>query len=414
MRLILCFGLTILSFNAAAQAGCPDPQASNYNASATSNDGSCLYPVTYYTPVLKADFPNELREISGFTKADGKWWGHNDSNFDEEFFRADPETGEIFQKIKLDNGKNRDWEDIAADAQNLYIADVGNNNNDRQNLGIYIVPISAIGNSNSETIGEFVWNYLPFSYIDQTDFTEISEDSSVYDCEAMIVVEGKIHLFTKSRRNNNTVHYAVNTSNNVADKLETFNTEGLITGASIAPNGKVIALIGYDLRPFIPTVFCWLLWDWPTGTDQYFSGNKRRIELGSALQVGQVESIGFNTNRTGYLTNERTAYNGVTIVDESVRSFDFSPWLPTLVSAPEAMAPSIQISPNPFTQVLHFKWPTQEKPDFLRIKNQLGQNILTLYDIPETLDLGHLRAGFYLFEIWKDGAVVGVAKGIKQ
>lgn len=417
MRLctFLFFTFFALSSKVIAQPGCTDPLATNYNASATSNDGSCLYPVTNFTPVLQSELSNDLKEISGLVLAGARWWGHNDSGFDEEFFRIEPQTGNVPQKIELKNAKNRDWEDIAFETQNLYIGDFGNNTNNRQNLGIYIVPLSAIGNSNSETVQEFEWNFLPFSYIDQTNYAELPEDSSVYDCEAMIVQEGKVHLFTKSRRNYNTVHYTVNTSNNVADKIETFDCKGLITGASLSPDGKLIALVGYDLRPFIPTVFCWLLWDWPAGTDQFFAGNKRRIELGTALQIGQVESIGFATDRAAYLSNERTDFNGVTIVDESIWSVDFSAWVPETVSAnePSQHAEAFKISPNPFSQTVHFQWNTNEKPDFLSIKNQLGQTVLTLKEMPETLDLGFLPSGIYSFETWRDGQRTGIFKGVK-
>jgi len=399
-----------------AQPGCPDPQATNYNAAATSNDGSCLYQVTNYSPIFKANLPNELQEISGLTRGGARWWGHNDSGYDEEFFRIDPESGDIFQKITLKNAKNKDWEDIASDGTNLYIGDFGNNNNDRQNLGIYIVPLSWIGNSNSETVQEFEWSFLPFSYVDQTNYTSQPEDSTVFDCEAMIYYNDRIQLFTKSRRNYNTVHYVVNPASNVADKLETFDAQGLITGASLSPDGKLIALIGYDLRPFIPTVFCWLLWDWPAGTDQFFAGNKRRIELGTALQIGQVESIGFDGDRSGYISNEVTKFNGVTIVGESVRSFDFSPWVPASVGTGEADMPEnkLKLYPNPFSQTLQFQYSSDKKPDFLYVKNQLGQTVLTLKEVPETLDLGLLPNGFYAFELWREGQLLRRAKMLKQ
>ena len=299
------FFLLLWVNTAIAQSGCPDPQATNYNAAATSNDGSCLYPITSYTPIFEANLPNDLQEISGLTQGGSKWWGHNDSGYQEEFFSIDPEAGNIFQKVTVKNAKNRDWEDIASDGINLYVGDFGNNNNDRQNLGIYIVPLFWIGNSNSETVQDTEWSFLPFSYADQTNFTTQPEDSTVFDCEAMIFCNDRIQLFTKSRRNYNTVHYVVNPTSNVAEKLEIFDAQGLITGASLSPDGKLIALIGYDLRPFIPTVFCWLLWDWPSGTNQFFAGNKRRIELGTALQIGQVESVGFSGDRSGYISNPR-------------------------------------------------------------------------------------------------------------
>jgi hypothetical protein len=416
MKFAALFAWILWAMQALAQPGCPDPQATNYNATATSNDGSCLYPVTNYTPIFKANLPNELQEISGLTRGGAGWWGHNDSGYDADFFRIDPESGDIFQKVTLKNAQNKDWEDIASDGTNLYIGDFGNNNNNRQNLGIYIVPLSWIGNSNSETVQEFEWSFLPFSYVDQTNYTSQPEDSTVFDCEAMIFYNDRIQLFTKSRRNYNTVHYVVNPASNVADKLETFDAQGLITGASISPDGKLIALIGYDLRPFIPTVFCWLLWDWPAGTDQFFAGNKRRIELGTALQIGQVESIGFGGNRSGYISNEVTKFNGVTIVGESVRSFDFSPWVPGSVGTGAAELPenAFEIFPNPFSEIVQIQYSSDKKPDFFCVKNQLGQTVLSLKDVPETLELGFLDQGFYVLEFWREGQLVGRDKILKQ
>lgn len=410
------FFLLLWVNTAIAQSGCPDPQATNYNAAATSNDGSCLYPITSYTPIFEANLPNDLQEISGLTQGGSKWWGHNDSGYQEEFFSIDPEAGNIFQKVTVKNAKNRDWEDIASDGINLYVGDFGNNNNDRQNLGIYIVPLFWIGNSNSETVQDTEWSFLPFSYADQTNFTTQPEDSTVFDCEAMIFCNDRIQLFTKSRRNYNTVHYVVNLTSNVAEKLEIFDAQGLITGASLSPDGKLIALIGYDLRPFIPTVFCWLLWDWPSGTNQFFAGNKRRIELGTALQIGQVESVGFSGDRSGYISNENTQFNGVTIVGESVRSFDFSPWVPASVGTGEAATSEqvFEIYPNPFSQTVQFQFSSEGKPDLLRVKNQLGQTVLTLEEVPETLDLSFLPKGFYVLESWREDQLVGQAKILKQ
>jgi hypothetical protein len=391
---------------AAAQPGCTDPQATNFDPLAAANDGSCLYPATFYAPTLAAGLPQELREISGFTQAGGRWWGHNDSGFEAEFFRINPETGGFLQKIRLDNAHNRDWEDIASAGQVLYVGDFGNNANDRQNLGIYFVPLAEIGDSDSETVPEFGWSFLPFSYADQVDFSAQPADSSVYDCEAMVVRSGKIHLFTKSRRYYHTAHYVVDADNNVAEKIETFDSDGLITGAALSPDGAVLALVGYDLRPLVPTVFCWLLWDWPAGSDDFFAGNKRRIELGSALQIGQVESIAFATDRAGYLSNERAVFNGLTLVGESIWAFDFGTWVPESVGAgePSREAARVSASPNPFSQNIHFQFVENQKPDFLRAKNAIGQVVLDLKTMPETLDASHWPKGLYTFEMgWGSG-----------
>lgn len=223
--------------NLAAQPGCPDPQASNFNPAATSNDGSCLYPVTNYAPVLKANLPATLLEISGMTHAEGKWWGHNDSGAEEVFYSINPEMGNILQTIELKNAKNRDWEEIAADGTHLYIGDFGNNYNNRQNLGIYTVSLAQIGNGSNITVPEFAWSFLPFSYNDQSNFDLQSADSSVYDCEAMIIHDGKIHLFTKSRLYHNTAHYIVNP---VIQSFSTLCNRG--RGPPVVPFSQLILL----------------------------------------------------------------------------------------------------------------------------------------------------------------------------
>ena len=384
-----------------AQPGCPDPQATNYNPVAAQNDGSCLYPTTTYAPVFKANLPSDLREISGLTRSGGRWWGHADSGANPEFFNLNPENGQILQKITLQNAQNRDWEDIAADSAHLYLGDFGNNSNNRTNLGLYRVPLAKIGTGNSESVDEGDWQFVPFAYADQTNFSAQPEDSSVYDCEAAILFRGKIHLFTKSRKTYRTAHYVVNEATGKAEKLEEFNTDGLITGASLSPDGKVVALLGYDLRSFIPKVFVWLLWDWqPGGNDLLFSGNKRRIELGTALAVGQAEGIGFADNRRGYLCNERTDFNGITLAQQATRWFDVSAWVPEEVSAEEPDGVGeMRVFPNPFAQMLHVQFFGNERPDVLRVLNGLGQLVLECSgDLPMTLDTSGWPSGVYVVE----------------
>jgi len=399
----------------AAQSGCTDPQATNFNAAATSNDGSCLYPVTNYAPVFKAILPNTLMEISGHVRAGSLWWTHNDGSDGPNFYRFNPESGAIIQEVNLQNASNKDWEDIAATNTHLYLGDFGNNLNDRQDLGIYRVPLAQIGNGSTETVDDDEWNFIPFAYADQTDFTTLPADSTVFDCEAMIYLNGKIHLFTKNRKEYTTSHYIVNQTTGLAEKVETFNTEGLITGADISPDGKVVALLGYSLRGF-PTVFCWLLWDWPAGGDLFFGGNKRRIELGSAFEVGQAEGIGFAGNRTGYLSNERTVANGITFVEESIRYFDFGQWVPEggVSTSEPTEAQRLSISPNPFLQTVRFQFFDNTKPDFLQVTNQFGQVLLRLNNVPEMLDVSALPPGIYTFEaMWPRGETA-VCRGVKN
>lgn len=388
----------LTAFQAFAQPGCPDPQALNYNPSATANDGSCLYPPTGYPPVFKAWLPDELTEISGDVYAGGMWYAHNDGSGGPVFYRFNPETGALTQEIQLQNAANEDWEDVAAGAAHLYFGDFGNNLNDRQDLGVYKVPLSEIGGGNPEMINDDKWSFIPFAYADQADFSTQPADSTEFDCEAMIFFNGKLHLFTKNHKEYTTSHYVINQMSGKAEKIESFNSDGLITGADVSPDGKLIALSGYDLQG-LPKVFVWLLWDWQTGSDFLFSGNKRRIELGSAFATGQTEGIGFSGNRTGYFTNERTEFNGVTFVEESVRYFDFSQYVPESVGTEEPPGSYVfHIFPNPFSQSIHFQFFENKKPNFLRVVNPVGQEVLRLNQVPESLDLSYLSGGIYTFE----------------
>ena len=410
LLLIFSIFLHVLSF---AQPGCPDPQASNFNAAATSNDGSCLYPATSYTPVFKAWLPAGMKEISGHIKAGGWWYAHNDGSDNASFYRFDPETGDVTQEVKLKNASNKDWEDIAVSNTDIYLGDFGNNNNDREDLGIYKVPLAQIGGSATETIDDNEWTFLPFHYADQTDFSTQPDDSTVFDCEAMIFLNGKLHVFTKNRRDYITSHYVVNQVTGIAEKIETFDTNGLITGADISPDGKVVALIGYNLQG-LPTVFMWILWDWQAGSDLLFSGNKRRIELGSALLTGQAEGVGFSGSRTGYLTNERTIANNITFVTESVRYFDINQWAPESVGTNQPFRAEIfRVFPNPFSQDVHFQFFENEKPDHIRIMNLVGQVMSEWNEVPESLDLAHLTPGIYTVEMIRDERIQTI-KVVKQ
>ena len=407
------FGFILLTSSFSfAQPGCPDAQASNYNPSATGNDGSCTYPLTNYTPVFKAFLPESMLEVSGHVKAGGNWYLHNDGSDGSRFYRFTPETGAVTQEIQLKNASNKDWEDIGASSTHVYLGDFGNNLNDRQDLGVYKVPLAKIGSSSSETIDDDEWTFIPFSYADQTDFSTKPQDSTVFDCEAMLFFNNKIHLFTKNRRDYTTSHYIINQVSGKAEKLETFDTDGMITGADVSPDGKLIVLLGYNLAG-LPKVFAWLLWDWQAGSDLFFTGNKRRIELGSALVTGQAEGIAFAGNRTGYITNEETVANNITFVEQSVRWFDFGQWVPesTATTEPGEEA-GLGIFPNPFSGAVQFRFPGNNRPDRLRVVNQTGQVVFSTENAPEAVDMAAFPAGLYVFEaVW--GERIGWIRGVK-
>jgi Secretion system C-terminal sorting domain len=388
-----------------AQSGCTDMQALNFSLTATQNDGSCLYPVTTYQPVLHTLLVDDLKEISGLCHTNGHWYGHNDSGADAEFYQINPDNGTVLKKIGLQGAMNIDWEDMCHDSSHLYFGDFGNNQNNRQNLGVYRVPTSAINTFPEQMIDAGAIQWLPFAYPDQTDFSPQPEDSTVYDGEAMFYLDGALHVFTKNWKHYQTTHYAISIETGQVTLVESFDVEGLITGASVSPDGKLIVLTGYNLRG-IPSVFCWLLWDWQSSTHSYFSGNKRRIELGSALTIGQVEAFDFDGNRNGYIANERTEFNGFVLAAQALKRVDWSNWVPeTMSTATFEPVQTLQIYPNPASDYIHWSHPEHtDTPACLQICNHTGQLVWQSSQAYNPVPLTSLPKGIYQFQIlWHNG-----------
>jgi hypothetical protein len=90
------------------------------------------------------DLPKEVTETSGIVIYDSLIWTFNDSGNDPILFGLDLETGDIKKRIYLQNAVNTDWEDITQDKRSIFIADVGNNSGNREDLTIYILSKDSI------------------------------------------------------------------------------------------------------------------------------------------------------------------------------------------------------------------------------------------------------------------------------
>lgn len=321
-------------------AGCTDPAANNYNSSATVNDGSCTYNQTFYTPPIKVDpISNALTENSGLQWAGASLWSFNDGGHSATLFRIDTASDAVLQTVSLQGATNVDWEDMAFDGTHFYIGDFGNNQNGaRTDLKIYKFPLSAIADYVSNptfTVPSGDIEVISFTYSDQVQPPVPSgTNNTKFDCEAMIVDGGKIHLFTKNWVNLNTTHYIINgttAGSYVATPLETLATNYLVTAADKVPNSNVVVLIGYQ-NSGTGSHFLHLLSDFHDGL--YFNGNKRQIDLPSAAEMGQVEGITFRNENYGYISNEkfsRTVLGLELTVNQKLRSFNTTAFLTSQV-----------------------------------------------------------------------------------
>ena len=92
-----------------------------------------------------------IDETSGLEMVQNFFITHNDSGGEPTLYYLSI-NGKIEKKRKIDLAKNKDWEDITKDEKYFYIADSGNNYNNRKDLKIYKVPIDEASDENTKII----------------------------------------------------------------------------------------------------------------------------------------------------------------------------------------------------------------------------------------------------------------------
>ncbi|MDB5192634.1 MAG: hypothetical protein JWQ96_2197 [Segetibacter sp.] len=311
--------------------GCRDPYANNYNAQASINDGSCTYNVTTYTPPVQVDSISPvLLETSGLQMAGDFLWSFNDGGGQAAIYRIDTITNTILQTVTLTGATNVDWEALEFDGTHFYVGDFGNNaNGARTDLKIYKFPFSAIPNyttNPNSTIPLAQIEVINFIYSDQVQPpVPLTANNTKFDCEAMFVDAGKIHLFTKNWVEVNTTHYILPSTlagTYTAIPSETLSTNYLVTDADKVADQSVVALLGYQ-NSGTANHFIHFLSDFSAGL--YFNGNKRRIDLPDAITMGQAEGITYRNSTYGYISNEkftRTVGSFTITVNQKLRSFN--------------------------------------------------------------------------------------------
>ncbi|MFM7387314.1 MAG: hypothetical protein ACKO5L_04065 [Bacteroidota bacterium] len=318
-----------------AQAGCTDPQATNYNPNALQNDGSCNYPLTPYSLNLIGTLNDVIQENSGLIRMGNFLYTFNDSGAGAQLFELDT-LGVLLRTITVAGATNIDWEAISVNSSHLFIGDVGNNLGNRNDLCIYRIAKNTL---HQDTVQAekmmFYWN-------DQTQFTPQSNANN-YDCEAFIAREDSLVLFSKNWVNLQTRRYTLPVFWNdtiPALLVDSFNVDGLITDACFDPILQEAYLLGYKNNGSnFYTSFIWCLSDY--SNDRYFNGNKRRIEIGNVLNVSQTEGIALYAARKGYVSSEKVV-SAITLAPKLFR-FDFTVFFESL-----AALPSMEVG-NPFT-----------------------------------------------------------------
>jgi hypothetical protein len=385
-------GLTVLAalficHFAIAQSGCTDPTATNYNIAATVNDGSCVYSVTHSTPLLKGYFSSVLNESSGLVWTDGKLWSHGDSGNPAAIYSVDTTNGHTLQTVYIDNYPNTDWEDITADRNYIYIDNAGNNNGDRTDLSILKILKSDI---TSASVVHLNAQAISFSYSDQVSFVSSSHHN--FDCEALMSVKDSLYIFTKDRGDLQTRVYKLPKTPGayIVSPYTSYNINGLITGADYDAVTNEVVLIGYFSGH--SNSFLWFLNDFRG--DMFFSGNKRRIEIGSGAEW-QTEGVCYISAHNFFLSCESAgAINASLYVDNEN-------WLSSTMVNYLRYAKGISCYPNPVVDAINIDLVTSSC-DY-KIFNVAGivmqEGILT--PGPNSIKVASFVPGTYILETGK-------------
>jgi len=197
----------------------------------------------------------KLRESSGVVASrslPGILWTHQDSG-DGPYLYATNLEGHDYGRFRVSGAVATDWEDIALAAcpgsrseSCLFIADTGDNDETRETVRIYAVPEPKTVGTRDSTRRTRMARTLEFRY-----------EHGPRDVEALLVAhDGSIHLFTKGRWHRSE-HYALaaaawETPRPVARRVAELPIQSRatfgrwVTGAALAPSGKVVAVRTYS------------------------------------------------------------------------------------------------------------------------------------------------------------------------
>lgn len=382
-----------LAGNAISQLGCTDPQAINFNGDATTNDGSCLYEPTNYAPTGISNLASPLlAENSGVIALNESLWVLNDGGNNTSLYELDT-LGNFLREVVVYNVQNIDWESLAENDTHVFVGDFGNNSGTRLDLSIIKIEKQQLLNSTQDSVPGFE---MQFSYADQIDFSGPVNGHN-YDCEAFFAFDDSLFLFSKNWQDNLVKKYALPNEwqgTYITAASEVFNIEGMVTGASIDKNSGNISLLAYiDNELGIYNSFIYMLWDY---TDNgFFSGNKRRIDIGSMFTLGQTEGIVMNAGHRGFITSEEI--NNIITIPPMLFSYDFYDYLTNeqvgLVDHKTHAKPTLY--PNPVEDKLYSKingvYEIYGWPSGVKFKEGIYNG--------KGIDLNLLAPGMYIYRV---------------
>lgn len=244
---------------------------------------------------------SEVDETSGLINFNGRIITHNDSGGEPNLYELNIATGEIIRTVTISNAVNIDMEDIAQDANYIYLCDIGNNSNWRKDQTIY-----KISKADYLVKNQVVAEIITINYKEQIDFAKTNKKTN-FDAEAVVNINDELFLFTKNWGDLKTSVYKIpkEKGDYTLTKVGSFDINGLITAATFNNNTKTVVLTGYlDFKPFIVE-----LTNFSSNNPLDGKVEKKSIAVSGSIQI---EGITANPDGSYYMSAEEvTGFSAV-------------------------------------------------------------------------------------------------------
>jgi hypothetical protein len=248
---VICFGAICVIFSA-----CLSISSNNLKANDNTAAGNAQKSADYKAPkVVGTIASDEITESSGLVNSPCQpdvLWTLNDSG-NKAFVFALDKTGKKLATFQVTNAKNTDWEDMSIRREPsgecfLYVGEIGNNARARTEHIIYKVKepnvAGATDSSRKNPLPTEAAEAIKFEYPDAR-----------HDAETLLVhpASGDIYVLSKSLGGASAVYKLkagfdlnkTNTLEKIADFTVPAVPNGLLTGGSIAPDGKRVVVCDY-------------------------------------------------------------------------------------------------------------------------------------------------------------------------
>lgn len=320
-----------------------------------------------------------IAETSGLVFFDNRLITHNDSGGMNALYEINEATGDISRTVTIENATNRDWEDICADDDHIYIGDFGNNNGNRTDLKIYKV-LKTDYLSSEQVSAELI----EFSYEDQNDFTS-SPNSTNFDAEALISFGADLYIFTKNWVDQRTNIYKLPKikGSYVAEKIDEFDAEGLVTGGTFNPLASKVVLTGYSgIRPFVIELRGFTNGKFSNGVIDKYNLN---IPLPASFQT---EAVTYSDISNFYISAEKNPLGSAalySLVSNTLNVGDFN-----LIQN--------EVYPNPAGETLTIE--TKVDLEKIEIYDYLGKKVFEDTAANKKINISQFSKGVYILKLY--------------